>query len=137
MTSSFEFDQVNKVVCWRLRGEVSEPLFMESLAFVKQILSDTKPAKGIIDFSAVTAFHVSAQAIRQVAGSAPIFPTSMPRVIVASSDHVFGMSRMFASLTEEVRTDVQVVRTMQEAFDLLGIKSPQFQALGLPRNTGT
>jgi hypothetical protein len=110
---------------------------MESLALVKQILSESKPAKGIIDFSAVTAFHVSAQMIRNLANSAPIFAAGMPRVIVAASDHVFGMSRMFASLTEDQRSDVQVVRTIQEAYEALGIESPQFQALGLKRDTGT
>ena len=137
MTSAFEFDPVNKVVCWRLRGEVTEELFAESLQLVADILADTNPNSGIIDFSEVTSLHLSTDTLKQTASSKPVFPTKLPRIIVAPSGHVYGMARMFAVITESTRKDVQVVRTMDEAYQLLGIKEPEFVAMGLKRKTGS
>lgn len=137
MTSAFEFDPINKVVCWRLRGEVTDELFVESLQLVADILADTHPTSGIIDLSQVTSLLISTQSITQTANSKPIFPVELPRVIVAPSNHVYGMSRMFAAHSEGTRKDVEVVRTMDEAYRLLGIKDPQFRAMGLRRKTGS
>src|SRR5690348_12475205 len=135
MTSSFEFDPINKVVCWRLQGHVTEGLFAESLRLVADILAETNPTSGIIDFSQVTSFQISAETIKRVADSKPVFPTELPRVIVAPADHVYGMARMFAALSSDTRTNVEAVRTMEEAYKLLGIKEPEFRAMGLRRKT--
>jgi hypothetical protein len=137
MTSSFEFDPINKVVCWRLQGQVTEDLFAESLRLVADILAETNPTSGIIDFSQVTSFQISAETIKRVADSKPVFPTELPRVIVAPADHVYGMARMFAALSSDTRTNVEAVRTMEEAYKLLGIKEPEFRAMGLRRKTGS
>ena len=39
---------------------------------------------------------------------------------------MYGMSRMYSMLTEERRPNRQVVRTMEEAYELLGVTSAQF-----------
>lgn len=137
MTSSFEFDPTNQVVCWRLQGSVTEDLFAESLRLVADILAETNPKSGIIDFSQVTAFKISTETIQRVASSKPVFPAELPRVIVAPADHVYGMARMFAALSSDTRTNVEAVRTMEEAYKLLGIDEPNFQAMGLRRKTGS
>jgi hypothetical protein len=137
VTSAFEFDPVNKVVCWRLQGEVTDKLSAESLHLVADILTDTNPKSGIIDLSQVTSFRISTETVKQTANSRPLFPAELPRVIVASSDHVYGIARMFAALSNDTRKDAQVVRTMDEAYQLLGIKEPQFRAMGLKRDTGS
>jgi hypothetical protein len=137
MTSSFEFDPINKVVCWRLQGEVTEDLFLESVRLVADILAGTNPKSGIIDFSLVTSFRVSTDLIQQVADSKPVFPASFPRVIVAPGGHVYGMARMFAVLSQDTRSNTHVVRTMDEAYALLKIKEPGFRAMGLKKKTGS
>src|SRR5579862_8230209 len=101
MTSSFEFDPVNKVVCWRLQGEVTEDLFAESMRLVADILAETNPTSGIIDFSKVTSFRISTETIKRVANSKPVFAADLPRVIVAPADHVYGIARMFAVLSSD------------------------------------
>lgn len=137
VTSAFEFDPVNRVVCWRLQGEVTDELFAESLQLVADILADTNPNSGIIDLSLVTSLLISTETIKQTANSKPLFPSELPRVIVAPLDHVYGMARMFAVFSESTRKDVAVVRTMDEAYRFLGIKAPQFRAMGLKRKTGS
>ena len=137
VTSAFEFDPVNGVVCWRLQGEVTDKLFIESLQLVADILADTHPNGGIIDFSLVTALLISTETIKQTAASKPVFPADLPRVIVASADHVYGIARMFGALSDSTRKSVKVVRTMDEAYEFLGIKQPAFIAMGLKRKTGS
>jgi hypothetical protein len=137
VTSAFEFDPVNKVVCWRLRGEVADELFAESLQLVADILADTNPKSGIIDLSLVTALRISTETIKQTASSKPLFPAELPRVVVAPLDHVYGIARMFAAFSQDTRRDVAVVRTMDEAYKFLSIKDPQFRAMGLKRKTGS
>jgi len=137
MTSDFDFDPINKVVCWRLRGEVTKDLFVESLKLCAEIFADTKPTSGIIDLSEVTSFRVPTDIIKRVADSAPIVPSLLIRVIVAPADHVFGMGRMFSVLSQDTRSNTHVVRTMNEAYEMLKIKEPEFKALGLRRKAGS
>jgi hypothetical protein len=136
MTSAFEFDATNKVVCWRLRGEVTENLFVESLRLCADIFADTNPTSGIIDFSQVTSFRVPTDVVRRIADSAPMVPSLLIRVIVAPADHVFGIGRMFSVLSQDRRSNTHVVRTMDEANELLKIKEPEFKVIGLTRKAG-
>jgi hypothetical protein len=137
MTSDFDFDPINKVVCWRLGGEVTNNSFAESLQLCADIFVDIKPTSGIIDFSQVTSFRVSTDFIRRIADSAPIVPSLLIRVIVAPADHVFGIGRMFSVLSQDTRSNTHVVRTMDDAYELLKIKEPEFKALGLRRKVGS
>lgn len=43
---------------------------------------------------------------------------------------IYGLARMFQILTEDTRPELQVVRTMDEAFRLLEVKSPEFRLVG-------
>jgi hypothetical protein len=45
---------------------------------------------------------------------------------VAAKDVVYGATRMFQVLSENTRKNVHVVRTLDEAYKLLGIESPRF-----------
>jgi hypothetical protein len=137
MTSAFEFDAINRVVCWRLQGEITEDFFFESLQLVAAILADTSPKSGIIDLSQVTSFRLSTGIIERVADSKPIFPSSLPRVIVAPADHVYGLARMFSVLSQDTRPNTHVVRTIDEAYELLQVKEPEFKAMGLSKKTAS
>ena len=50
----------------------------------------------------------------------------MVLLFIASTDLEFGLARIFVILTEELRPNRHVVRTMEEAYKLLGITDPQF-----------
>jgi len=64
-------------------------------------------------------------------------PSLLIRVIVAPADHVFGIGRMFSVLSQDRRSNTHVVRTMDEANELLKIKEPEFKVIGLTRKAGT
>jgi len=90
----------------------------------------TDPQAGVADFSAVSSFDVSVERIRMLAKMAPAMPqTSRPRVVVAPSDHIYGMMRMFKSEGKASRPNLHVVRTLDEARAILGVQNPQFELL--------
>ena len=96
-----------------------------------RILSSRPPCRGIIDFSGATTFDVSNETIRRLANLPPVFGGTSPGIIVASQDILFGMARMFSILGERTRPNMQVVRTIEEAYEILGITAPQFSLLAM------
>ena len=80
-----------------------------------------------MDLSGITQLDVSTSAITRLARShAPELPT---RVFVAPKDVVYGTTRMFQVLSENTRKNVHVVRSLAEAYKLLGLGSPKFIAV--------
>ena len=52
------------------------------------------------------------------------------RVAVAPQDLLFGMIRMLQIRSEKTRPELHVVRTMDEAYRLLLVESPEFSPVG-------
>jgi hypothetical protein len=55
--------------------------------------------------------------------------TVRPNIIVAPQTDAFGLTRMFQTLGERARPNLQVVRTLDDALRVLGIQSPHFEPL--------
>ena len=49
------------------------------------------------------------------------------RILVAPQDEVFGMLRMYGLHQSALGDEPMVVRSLQEAFDLLGVRASDFQ----------
>lgn len=128
-----EFDERNFVIRWKLDGEVTDELFAEYVRLSAATIP-TLPAKALIlDLTGASSFKVSAAALRELASKVPTLPGRFPRVIVARSDLTYGLSRMFAILSEEKRPNLHVVRTMEEAYALLKMRSPEFRPISRSR----
>src|SRR5271165_1840827 len=121
-----ELDAKNNVLRVSLQGQVSDAVLSDGYAAVEKYVASHGPCRAIVDVSEVTKFEVSSHAIRQLARSAPALPVGHMRLVVAPQAHVYGMMRMFQMLGELTRPDLQVVRTMDEAYRLLRVESPEF-----------
>jgi len=75
----------------------------------------------ILDLTGVTKLRVSTAAVRECATSPSLFVRDAIRVMVAPAEAVFGMSRMYQMLAEETRPNLQIVRTLAEAYKIVGI----------------
>ena len=75
----------------------------------------------ILDFTGVTKLKVSTAAVRDCATSPSLFVRDAVRVMVAPAEAVFGLSRMYQVLAEETRPNLQIVRTLAEAYKVVGI----------------
>ena len=120
----FEFDSGNKILLLKVEGRFTDELLAETYQMTRKHCVATDANMGIWDYSSVTDWALSAEAIRNVAGQEPAMAdaTKRPRVIMASGVG-FGLSRMFQIVGETTRPLLKVVRTRDEAFAELGVQS--------------
>ena len=122
-----EYDARNNVLRGTLEGVVTDDILRDAYAAAAQCAANCGPCRGLWDMSAVTNFEVSSDVIRELAKDAPIIPAGHMRILVATTDHQYGMMRMLQMLGETTRPDLQVVRTLDEAYRLLRLESPEFR----------
>jgi hypothetical protein len=122
-----EFDATNKILCVRVTGYVGNEIMRDTYAAVAGYVAAHGPCRAITDLSGVTKGDVSPSAIWSLARQTPAIPKGYMRVIVAPEDSKYGMVRIFQILSELTRPDIQVVRTLDEAYRLLQVESPEFR----------
>lgn len=127
MPYAFDFDLTNGILRCRLSGVVSDALLQEFFVVGSQHARRTHPTAGVVDLSEVVSLEVSSETIRLVAKSTPVLnDPDLQRVVIASTTHLFGMMRMFATQGEEIRPNLHVVRSEKEAWAILVVQNPQF-----------
>ena len=129
MGVAVDFDAQNNILRGTVDGRMTGAILLEFYARTAEYMASHPPCRGILDFSAVTDFELSADAIRQVAAAAPAFPSGYMRILVIPQVFIYGMARMFQILTEKTRPELQVVRTLDDAYLLLQVKSPKFSPI--------
>ena len=129
----FEFDAENKILLGKFEGRLSDESLVESYQAIRKYSVATDARAGILDFSLVTEISATSDMIRNLARQDPAMPDAVhrPRVLVAPATHLFGIARMFQIVGERKRPRLTVVRTLDEAFAALGVKSPHFEPLAL------
>ncbi|MFZ3213241.1 MAG: hypothetical protein WA188_17195 [Terriglobales bacterium] len=130
MAYYFEFDSSNRILRCRFEGDVSDETLKECYDVAGRYAALTDPGAGIMDFSNVDSFNVSSQMVRELAHRGPVMPGSCPRFLVAPSSHTYGLARMFQQCGSEARPELHVVRSVDEAYTLLGVREPQFEPVG-------
>ena len=126
----FEFAEAENILRLTLSGEMNDQAVLELWTVGVPIAESHSSCRLIVDTSAVTRFSVSPRAVNTLAKRhSPDLPT---RVIVAPSDLLYGTSRMFQTLTESTRKNVHIVRTMEDAYKVLGVESPKFVPIKPP-----
>jgi hypothetical protein len=122
-----DFDELHQVLLIRFAGRVTDEVLLSHFQRVRGWLTAHEPCSNITDFSDVTSFEVTAQAVSQLAAGAPLVSNDFLRVVIAPQDEVFGMVRMFEMLGSSTRDQVHIVRTISEAYEITGIDSPGFR----------
>jgi hypothetical protein len=80
------------------------------------LVTNLDPPSALVDLSACDHFEVSADGMRTLAKLPPAMPKiDRPRVVIAPSDHTFGMARIFAVEGEVTRPNLHVVRSARHA----------------------
>ncbi|MGA9980660.1 MAG: hypothetical protein WBQ08_18710 [Candidatus Sulfotelmatobacter sp.] len=121
-----DFDAKNNILRLTLEGHVTEEALFDAYAAMARHAASHPACRGIADVTGVTKFDVSGNAIRRLAESLPAIPAPQMRIFVASKAFVYGMARMFQMLGEKTRPNLHVVRTLDEAYRLLQVDSPDF-----------
>ncbi|MFZ0886072.1 MAG: hypothetical protein WAN14_21905 [Candidatus Acidiferrales bacterium] len=130
MPYHFDFDPANKILRCRFSGRVTDEELKEYYLAASKLAALTDAAAGLSDFSSVDSVDVSPKTIRELASLPPIMPApSSLRCIIAPSDKVFGLARMFELQGEDGRGNLHVVRTLKDALAILGVLEPKFEPL--------
>ena len=122
MPVKVEVDRTRKLVVTFYSGEVTDADVRQQIADINRHSPYDPDYRVITDFTQVTQFEISAEQIRDVAATASPLAKAR-RVMVAPSDIAYGTSRMFQALAWHTRPNITVVRTLAEAYDVLGVQS--------------
>jgi hypothetical protein len=129
----FEFDSQNNLLRCSWDGVVTDDLLWENFCAARNLVASHSFRRCINNFSGVTRFDATTTMIERIARMPPTFGgAGTMLIIVAPKDLIFGLSRMFSTLSEPTRPNLHVVHTEQEAFTLLGITSAHFTPVSDP-----
>lgn len=123
-----EFDAEKKVLRLLAQGIVTDQLLLDGNTLLKACYSRLGRCSCIVDYTGATKITISRAGIRHLANKLPIFPMDCLVLNIAPQHVMFGMARMFQSLSE-TRTNFHVVRTMQEALNMIGVQSVHFSSI--------
>jgi hypothetical protein len=126
---AIDFDAKNNILRATLEGPMTGQTLLDLHTKGALYTASHPPCRGILDFSGVTDFEVSSDAIRRMAAAPAAFPAGYMRVLVIPQVFIYGLARMFQILGEKTRPELQVVRSLDEAYVLLGVQSPEFHSL--------
>ncbi len=126
----FDFDSTNRILRCRLEGPVTDEELKDFYRRAAEYVSRTSPRAGVMDLSAVTAFDVSPETVRELAQSSPVMPNQeLPRFVIAASPKVFGLARMFELEGQSTRPNLHVVQSMEAACVILRLEKLNFEPI--------
>jgi hypothetical protein len=120
MPVSVSIDSRRKLVVTTYAGLVTDHDVARQISEIARNAPYDDEYRAITDFTQVTQFEISSEQIRSVAESRSPLERAQ-RVMVAPSDEAYGTSRMFQMLAGRTRPNISVVRTLEEAYKVLGI----------------
>jgi hypothetical protein len=126
-----DFDAVNNILRATIEGRITGEILLNFHDAATKYLAAHPPCRVILDLSPVIDFDVSSDAIRRLAAAPPPLRSPGMWILVIQKDVIYGLARMFQILTEAKGNycDLQVVRTMDEAYQFLQVKCAAFRAV--------
>lgn len=125
MGTFLSIDEMKRVLFVRLEGTVTDEVLLNCYQQALEWNAVHRYPTCVTDCSGVQSTEVSAGAIGWIAENPPVVPNDIRRavVLVAPQSVAYGLARMYEMLASQTRDKVHVVRTMPEAFRLLGVES--------------
>ncbi|MFZ0212196.1 MAG: hypothetical protein WAL55_05770 [Candidatus Acidiferrales bacterium] len=126
MTATWDFDPVHQILRSTFVGKVNDEDLMNHQRMGGLLVESLDPLAAIIDLSGAKPFEATPGGMRHLAKLPPPMPRmDRPRVVVAPTDHVLGLVRIFQIVGEETRPSLHVVRAMSEAWQIIGVDGAQ------------
>ncbi|HEX8924914.1 MAG TPA: hypothetical protein VF786_03940 [Terriglobales bacterium] len=129
MEATLAVDRAHKVIFIHFQETLTNEVFLRAYGKARNWIAAHGYASQITDFTDVTSFQVTSNAIRELAESAPLAPDEYLRVVVAPQQVAFGITRMFEIMGSGTRDRVHIVETVEQAYGLLGTDQSQFQPI--------
>lgn len=129
MAMRLEVDFTNRIVRISVDDVFSDRTLLEGYLALRNAVLHYAPCACIVDYTGVTEAPISADTVRWVANKPPAVPIDCTHVNIAPHGVVYGLARMFQTLSSETRPNLRVVHTMEEALKLIGVPSPTFSSI--------
>ena len=120
MELTVEVDQ--RVIVCTFTGEVDDADVLSIRALIAAHPDFDPSFSEILDFSGVSSVSLSTGAIEVVSRRESAFDRNSMHIVVAPHDFIFGLGRMAQVFSEKTRPQVAVVRTVQEAREMLATR---------------
>lgn len=124
MPLRFEYDTELQLLLLTFLGELRDSDLIQAYRKTHKFATENVVSRAILDGLSVTTFAVSPEIVHSIAHQPPMVPEDSDRCIVVSQDYLYGMARMYQLLGGESRERLRVVRTLEEAYQYLGIVPP-------------
>jgi hypothetical protein len=125
-----DFDPRNSILRVTISDGFTDQIMRDICTAISKFVA-SHPCRGIVDYSKVTMFEPSSEAVRTLASSKPAFPAGRTCIFVCPKDLIFGMARMYQMLGERTRPDLQLARTLDAVYHLLRAEAPEFGPVSL------
>jgi hypothetical protein len=123
MAFVFDFDPVHQILRSTFSGHVSDEELVNHQRAALLLVTSLDPRFAIVDLSAAEPIDVTPDGVRALAKLPPAMPKiDRPRVVIAPADLTFGMARIFEVEGEATRPSLHVVRSVREAWAILGVE---------------
>ena len=130
MSYHFEFDYTNGILQGSFSGFVSKQEVWKYHQTAVKHVAELSPSSYVIDVSAVTSTTMTTGALLELAKLPPVLPNRQrPRFIVASRAADFWLMRMYALAVKATVPNLHVVHNHAEAWAMLDILEPRFEAI--------
>jgi hypothetical protein len=126
MTYAIDLDPMLQVLRVTVTGIVTDQATREMYASLSHFAATGGPYALIVDMSGVTKNQLSAETIRDVANESPAVPVGRPRVMAAPGPADYGLGRMFELWRDGMGGQLHVVRSLDEAYAMLGVNAENF-----------
>jgi hypothetical protein len=121
-----DLDPTHLVLRVTVTGSLTDEAAKEVYRTLARLASRGGPYAAVTDLSQVVDFHVSSDTVRTLAASDPAVPGGRPKVIVAREPALYGLARMGELIRDSMGGQLQIVRSMDEAYELLGASREDF-----------
>jgi hypothetical protein len=127
MDYRIDLDPRHSVICATITAAVlTHDLAEECCQSVARIASRGGPYAAIWDLSGVTGTTASANDVRSRALSPPAVPGGRTRVLVAKEPVMYGLCRMLELTRDSMGGQLQVVHSLEEAYEIVGVRPEDF-----------
>jgi hypothetical protein len=127
MPHHFEFNFEHRILRLVLEGNIEGGEFLCLHADIRVHAQRLLPLAGIADATAIENFNVTSQNLRSAAMQGSPYPDTTPRYIIAPTDYLFGMARMYELVGNHSEGKLQVVRKLEEALADMGVAQAKFE----------
>src|SRR5437868_3149961 len=122
-----ELDSEHRALLITFRDSVTLEELQNALGIASRHVAANGPCHGILDFTGVTDWKISAETAAGVGRSPRILPAGWLRIHVAPSEFMYGTLRQYSVYQGDQSGDYHLVRSIKAAFALISKEPLRFE----------